>query len=59
MNTEILQENIRSRLDAIAKDAALWFDLPKEEALEWLNRLLIGEAEPYREVGVDMNWRSE
>jgi len=51
VNTEILQENIRSRLDAIAKDAALWFDLPREEALEWLNRLLIGEAVRVRREG--------
>jgi len=59
VNTEILQENIRSRLDAIAEDTAHRFGITKEEAMEWLREMLTGEAEPVREVGVDMDWRGD
>jgi len=59
MNAEILEQSIRRRLSALAEDTAHRFGITKEEAMEWLREMLTGEAEPVREVGVDMDWRGD
>ena len=51
--------DVKRRLDQLAEDIGWWFGVPKVQALEWLRQELTGDAEPYREVGVDMNWSSE